>query len=100
MSTALAAARQRATNLARNVADAKSPVRAGMNAGVVLIGAAGAGALDGMVGELAGQRPSVAAGLGLAAIGFVMKSPTALYGAAGAIAPTVYDAAKDAASGG
>ena len=67
-----------------------------MNTAIVLVGAAGAGALDGNLGEIAGQRPSVALGVLLLGAGFAMKSPKALYAAGGALAPIVYEATRGA----
>jgi hypothetical protein len=99
-STALARAKEQISSLSRraNQLRGSSPVQAGMNAGIVVGSAAAAGALDAVVPDVMGVKPSLGAGLILAGAGFATKSPKLIMSSAGMLAPHAYLAANDAAS--
>lgn len=85
---------------ARQLADLKGSghVKAAGNAGIIVAAAGAAGVLDAKVGEVAGVKPSIAAGLVTATAGLITKSPRLVYGAAGMLAPAAYEASYDWAS--
>lgn len=99
-STALARAKEQISSLSKRASQLRgsSPVQAGMNGAIVVGSAAAAGALDAAVPDLMGVKPSLAAGLVAAGVGFAMKSPKVILSSAGMLAPHAYLAANDAAS--
>lgn len=96
-STKIARANARATNLAKKLADVGGVTYGGAAAQIGTVGAGAfvAGALDERVGDLAGQRPSVAAGAALAAVGVFTKSTLAVRLATGMLAPTAYELGRE-----
>jgi hypothetical protein len=96
MASALTLVKARASGLSKKLASTQS-VPAAIGSAAIVDGAAfAAGFADDRLPEVAGLRPSVAAGIASAAIGIATKSSRAVQVASGLLAPFAYEAGKQA----
>jgi hypothetical protein len=95
----LSQAREIAANRSKQLSEfrSKAHVSAATGGAVTLAGTFTAGFVDERFGAIGGMRPSAGAGIAIGLGGLFMKSPKMVNAATGLLAPTVYDAGRQAA---